>query len=124
MGSPRSRDTSDSWLGSVVLIVVIAFLVSNCDFDDSESAPAPRPAVTVTETIAPPDPPATKQEEEDEAKGKGGSDHDDFHGQTGIQFGYACSPVGAPGVAEDGRPAKCFMGKDGRARWGYDSNRG
>ncbi len=47
-----------------------------------------------------------------------------FDGQVGIQFGYACSPVGALGIAEDGRPAQCFMGKDGRARWGYDSNRG
>jgi hypothetical protein len=32
--------------------------------------------------------------------------------------------TGALGIAEDGRPAKCFKGKDGRARWGYDSNRG
>ncbi len=42
----------------------------------------------------------------------------------GIQFGSACSPIGALGIAEDGRPAKCFMGHDGQARWGYDSNRG
>ncbi|MFG2298561.1 hypothetical protein [Streptomyces sp. NPDC048603] len=61
------------------------------------------------------------EEQEDDGGGTGGQD---FVGQVGIQFGYACSPVGALGVAKDGRPAKCFMGKDGRARWGYDSNRG
>ncbi|MFG2197093.1 hypothetical protein [Streptomyces sp. NPDC048639] len=54
---------------------------------------------------------------EPQPKGPGGH-------QTRVQFGYACSPAGALGTAEDGRPAKCFMGKDGRARWGYDSDRG
>ncbi|MFE3378724.1 hypothetical protein [Streptomyces anulatus] len=43
---------------------------------------------------------------------------------SGIQFGSGCSPVGALGRAGDGRPAECFMGKDGRARWSYDSDRG
>ncbi|MER6251930.1 hypothetical protein ABT224_11235 [Streptomyces sp. NPDC001584] len=67
----------------------------------------------MTETEAPrPEPAPTRT---------GGSDSGS---QDGIQFGYACSPVGALGNAQDGRPAKCFMGKDGRARWGYDSNRG
>ncbi|WP_407836758.1 hypothetical protein ACE1OC_10230 [Streptomyces sp. DSM 116496] len=42
-------------------------------------------------------------------------------GTSGIQFGQACSPVGASATTSDGRPAKCFMGKDGRARWGYRS---
>ncbi|MFF9124021.1 hypothetical protein ACF09J_12060 [Streptomyces sp. NPDC014889] len=42
-------------------------------------------------------------------------------GQAGIQFGQYCSPVGAVATTTDGRPAKCFMGKDGRARWGYNS---
>ncbi len=42
-------------------------------------------------------------------------------GTTGVQFGRFCSPVGATATTSDGRPAKCFMGKDGRARWGYRS---
>jgi hypothetical protein len=66
-------------------------------------------------------PPGSYTAAVDHNDGPGGQDSD---GQVGIQFGYACSPVGALGVAGDGRPAKCFMGKDGRARWGYDSNRG
>ncbi|MFJ8636427.1 hypothetical protein [Streptomyces sp. NPDC093568] len=41
--------------------------------------------------------------------------------QAGIQFGQHCSPVGATATTDDGRPAKCFMGKDGRPRWGYNS---
>ncbi|MGH4032937.1 hypothetical protein ACQB60_28835 [Actinomycetota bacterium Odt1-20B] len=40
-----------------------------------------------------------------------------------INFGRFCAPVGAIGTTLDGRPAKCFLGKDGRARWGYDSER-
>lgn len=42
-------------------------------------------------------------------------------GQAGVGFGQFCSPVGAVASTADGRPAKCFMGKDGRARWGYNS---
>ncbi|MCJ0869013.1 hypothetical protein [Streptomyces sp. AP-93] len=42
-------------------------------------------------------------------------------GTTSVQFGRFCSPVGAIATTADGRPAKCFMGKDGRARWGYRS---
>lgn len=42
-------------------------------------------------------------------------------GQSGVQFGQFCSPVGAIATTSDGRPAKCFMGKDGKARWGYNS---
>ncbi|MEW2636353.1 PASTA domain-containing protein [Streptomyces sp. NPDC048389] len=42
-------------------------------------------------------------------------------GQSGIQFGQFCSPEGAIATTFDGRPAKCFMGKDGKARWGYNS---
>ncbi|GAA5020962.1 PASTA domain-containing protein [Streptomyces siamensis] len=41
--------------------------------------------------------------------------------QSGIRFGQYCSPVGATATTADGRPAKCYMGKDGRARWGYDA---
>ncbi|MFF3932559.1 PASTA domain-containing protein [Streptomyces hirsutus] len=41
--------------------------------------------------------------------------------RPGVQFGQYCSPVGAVTTATDGRPAKCFMGKDGNARWGYNS---
>ncbi|MFE4695969.1 hypothetical protein ACFRIC_02645 [Streptomyces sp. NPDC056738] len=42
-------------------------------------------------------------------------------GGSGIGFGQYCSPVGATATTADGRPAKCFMGRDGRARWGYNS---
>ncbi|MFE2531454.1 hypothetical protein [Streptomyces sp. NPDC059371] len=40
---------------------------------------------------------------------------------SGIGFGQYCSPVGATATTADGRPAKCFMGRDGHARWGYNS---
>lgn len=89
------------------------------------------PTAAATEPITTPDAPETKEadepdapsaeEEPDDNDGTGGQD---FAGQVGIQFGYACSPVGALGIEKEGRPAKCFMGSDGRARWGYDSNRG
>ncbi|MEV5187169.1 hypothetical protein [Streptomyces werraensis] len=42
-------------------------------------------------------------------------------GQAGVGFGQFCSPVGATATTADGRPAKCFMGSDGQARWGYNS---
>ncbi|WP_328456703.1 PASTA domain-containing protein [Streptomyces sp. NBC_00386] len=42
-------------------------------------------------------------------------------GRSGIGFGQYCSPVGATATTADGRPAKCFMGRDGQARWGYNS---
>ncbi|WP_432247440.1 PASTA domain-containing protein [Streptomyces sanyensis] len=42
-------------------------------------------------------------------------------GASGIGFGQFCAPVGAVAITADGRPAKCFMGKDGRARWSYNS---
>ncbi|WP_435972113.1 hypothetical protein [Streptomyces sp. Qhu_M48] len=42
-------------------------------------------------------------------------------GGAGVGFGQFCSPVGATVTTSDGRPAKCFMGKDGAARWGYNS---
>ncbi|MFD7259047.1 PASTA domain-containing protein [Streptomyces sp. NPDC059874] len=42
-------------------------------------------------------------------------------GQSGVRYGQFCSPVGARATTSDGRPAKCFIGKDGRARWGYGS---
>ncbi|MFE1347754.1 hypothetical protein [Streptomyces sp. NPDC058757] len=40
---------------------------------------------------------------------------------SGVGFGRFCSPVGATATTADGRPAACFMGKDGAARWGYRS---
>ncbi|MFJ5135945.1 hypothetical protein [Streptomyces sp. NPDC088707] len=40
---------------------------------------------------------------------------------SGVRFGQFCSPVGATATTSDGRPARCFMGKDGAARWGYHS---
>lgn len=42
-------------------------------------------------------------------------------GAAGVQFGQYCSPVGSTATTADGRPAKCFMGKDGQPRWGYNS---
>ncbi|MFG2229486.1 hypothetical protein ACGFNX_05620 [Streptomyces sp. NPDC048723] len=51
----------------------------------------------------------------------GGTSSSGGGGQTGVGFGRFCSPVGARATTGDGRPAKCFMGKDGRARWGYAS---
>ncbi|MFF2364284.1 hypothetical protein ACFVU0_16450 [Streptomyces sp. NPDC058122] len=42
-------------------------------------------------------------------------------GGSDIGFGQYCSPVGATATTADGRPAKCFMGRDGHARWGYNS---
>ncbi|MFJ8107450.1 hypothetical protein [Streptomyces sp. NPDC096132] len=120
-------DAKDTFIGFVVLGIIIVAIVQNCDADEPESDPSPRPAATVNETASTRDLPETEQEpdvpEKDEGD-NGGTGGQDFDGQVGIQFGYACSPVGALGIAEDGRPAKCFMGKDGRARWGYDSNRG
>lgn len=84
----------------------------------------PAPTVTATKTVkvtVTAQPAAGSGDDSDSSGTSGGSSSG---GQTGVQFGYACSPVGALGTAEDGRPAKCFMGKDGRARWSYDSNRG
>ncbi|MTE20333.1 hypothetical protein F0L17_14695 [Streptomyces sp. TRM43335] len=51
----------------------------------------------------------------------GGGSFGGSGGSTGARFGQYCSPVGATATTVDGRPAKCFMGKDGRARWGYGS---
>lgn len=109
--------------------------------DDAKPAAArPGPTVTVTTTATAKAKPAptvtetktvrvkvtvTARPAQDGGSGSSGtSAGNNSDDQTGIQFGYACSPVGALGTAEDGRPAKCFMGKDGRTRWGYDSNRG
>ncbi|MFE5517331.1 hypothetical protein ACFQ9Q_06280 [Streptomyces virginiae] len=129
----RSSGGTGGWIGVLVSLVGScigvfvmlalfgAFLISNFDIDDGPSSePASRPTAT-TGTVTPPAFPETEEEAgSDDNGGTGGQDH----GQVGIQFGYACSPVGALGIAEDGRPAKCFMGKDGRRRWSYDSNRG
>lgn len=78
------------------------------------------PSVSESETWTPPpelepaEPEPEPEPEPDEPTGA----------HSGIQFGSACSPVGALGRAGDGRPAECFMGKDRRARWSYDSDRG
>lgn len=127
--SSFGSEAKDTFVGIVVLGVIIAFFVQSCDDADPGSEPSPRPAATVAETVSPPDDPAAKETEEPalpeaEEDHNDAPDNQDSDGQVGIQFGYACNPVGALGVAGDGRPAKCFMGKDGRARWGYDSNRG
>ncbi|GAA2656786.1 hypothetical protein [Streptomyces vastus] len=84
----------------------------------------PAPTVTVTKTMKVT---VTAQPPAGSGNGSGSSGtsgESSSGGETGIQFGYACSPVGTLGTAENGDPAKCFMGKDGRPRWGYDSSRG
>lgn len=122
--SSFGSDAKDTFIGIVVFGFIIAAFVHSCDSDEPESEPSPRPAVAVTETATPPDLSEAEEEEEAGADDNGGTGGQNSDEQVGIQFGYACSRVGALGIAEDGRPAKCFMGKDGRARWGYDSNRG
>ncbi|WP_272264073.1 hypothetical protein [Streptomyces xanthophaeus] len=113
----RSNSAADNCLGCIGLIVLLIigyWLIRNVHGPAGDVQPRiPEPLATVaeTETLLPA-PAATRTDE----SGTGPRD--------GIQFGYACSPVGVLGNAQDGRPAKCFMGKDGRARWGYDSNRG
>ncbi|MFE0105910.1 hypothetical protein [Streptomyces sp. NPDC059009] len=77
-----------------------------------ESKPKPEPTPTPEPTTTP-----TAQATPSRPGGSGG-------GRPAINFGRFCAPVGAIGTTLDGRPAKCFMGKDGRARWGYDSGRG
>ncbi|MFB7467076.1 hypothetical protein ACFCZ1_26875 [Streptomyces sp. NPDC056224] len=129
----RSRNGTGGWIGVlvsligscigvfVVLMLFFAFVIYKFGIDDGPSSePASRPTAT-TGTVTPPAFPETEEEAESDDNGGTGSKD---QGQVGIQFGYACSPVGALGLAKDGRPAKCFMGKDGLRRWGYDSNRG
>ncbi|MFF8410871.1 PASTA domain-containing protein [Streptomyces omiyaensis] len=55
------------------------------------------------------------------ASGSGGGSGSGSGSGSGVGFGQFCSPVGATATTSDGRPAKCFMGKDGNARWGYRS---
>lgn len=81
-----------------------------------EPAPAAPPAPT-PEAKPKPEPRRT----EDGGGGSGGSGTSGGGGAGGVQFGRSCSPVGASATTVDGRPAKCFMGKDGHARWGYRS---
>lgn len=104
----------------------------------SSDEPSPEPTSSPTATIDPVVPPNPPEEPglpeepdtpEEEEEGTNENDTNDTDGhdpdtQMGIQFGSDCSPVGALGVASDGRPAKCYMGHDGQARWSYDSNRG
>ncbi|MFB6676692.1 hypothetical protein ACFCWG_30570 [Streptomyces sp. NPDC056390] len=106
---------------TVMLVLFGAYLIPKVDdLDDGPSTePASRPTAT-TKAATPPDSP--EEADTDSTSGTGGGQNSNK--LAGIQFGYACSPVGALGNAKDGRPAKCYMGKDGRARWGYDSNRG
>ncbi|MCM1968377.1 hypothetical protein [Streptomyces sp. G1] len=91
----------------------------------------PEPQATPTPPPAPAPAPEPPKEEDDDGgdqgSASGGSSTSSGGGRTGgggtagIQFGQPCSPVGASATTSDGRPAKCFMGKDGRARWGYRS---
>ncbi|WP_329377661.1 PASTA domain-containing protein [Streptomyces sp. NBC_01351] len=76
-----------------------------------EPVPAPPPA---------PKPEPTPDTDEGSTSSSGGSGSSGG-GTTGVGFGRSCSPVGATATTADGRPAKCFMGKDGKARWGYNS---
>ncbi|WP_314612475.1 hypothetical protein [Streptomyces stackebrandtii] len=115
-GRPSKADAeaAGGCIGCVSILVAIVLFFSHFapKFDNVDEPYPVLDDVTVTTetTTAPPD---YSEEEEGET-------------ETGVrvQFGYACSPVGALGTVEDGRPAKCFMGKDGRRRWGFDSNRG
>jgi type IV secretory pathway VirB10-like protein len=102
--------------------------------DEPSSEPTSSPTATI-DPVAPPNPPDEPdrpeepdipEEEEEEAteNDTNGTNGQDSDVQMGIQFGSDCSPVGALGIATDGRPAKCYMGHDGQARWSYDSNRG
>ncbi|MFF1263862.1 hypothetical protein ACFVZT_44580 [Streptomyces sp. NPDC058321] len=116
MSRSSAGDVIGGCIGVAVVILLFgAFLISKVGDpgDGLPSEPASRPTAT-TETT-------TRADLPDDAGGTGGQNSNK---QAGIQFGYACTPVGALGNAKDGRPAKCYMGKDGRARWGYDSNRG
>lgn len=106
VGTPQASEQ----LGAIPTVTVTVTTTATVTAE-----PRPRPTVTVTETVT-----VTAQQDDD----GGTSEGDGSTVQTGVQFGYACSPVGALGITEDGRPAKCFKGKDGRTRWGYDSNRG
>lgn len=103
------------WLAKVAaglflgLGLVVVFVVLVMDGGGSSEEPVRSPA-----PMGRTDEPTVPVEESSAGSGQ----------QEGAQFGYVCSPVGSLGVTGDGRPAECFMGKDGRARWGYDSDRG
>ncbi len=90
------------------LVGVFAVLVMD---PGGESSDEPTRSPAPLETTAEPSVPA------EESPAGGGQ-------RKGVQFGYACSPIGSLGTTGDGRPAECFMGSDGRARWGFDSDRG
>ncbi len=116
MGRSRfGSEGADAFVGFIVLGFIVAVLAYSCSKDERDSEPSQRPAAT-TQGPSSAESPGSEEKQADD----GGVDT----GEVGIQFGYACSPVAALGTAEDGRPAKCFMGKDGRARWGFDSKRG
>lgn len=148
----RPSGSADGWIwgasiaggcalgvAALVLFVALVSLVSNSVNDGPRPEPASSPtalAETATpsdlpedeeeveiETVTPPDPPEPDPptEEEDDTGGRGDQDSG---GQVGVQFGSFCAPVGALGIDVEGRPAECFMGSDGQARWGYDSDRG
>lgn len=149
----RPSDVADGWImgvsiaGGCAIGVLMAVLFgalvfsTNGNIDDGPSPePAVRPTSTIEtatpsdlpeeeeqaeiETVTPPGPPEEPDIPEEEKDDTGGTGDQDSGGQVGVQFGSACAPVGALGVDVEGRPAECFMGSDGRARWGYDSDRG
>ncbi|WP_406514360.1 hypothetical protein OG851_00520 [Streptomyces sp. NBC_00161] len=68
-----------------------------------------------------PDPTPPSNDDDSNSFSSGGSSSSSGSGQAGLGFGRFCAPVGARATTSDGRPAKCFMGKGGRARWGYAS---
>lgn len=69
-----------------------------------------------------PAPPSSGDDEgSGSSSGGGGGAGAGAGGFGGVQYGRFCSPVGARATTTGGGPAKCFMGKDGRARWGYGS---
>ncbi|MFZ4266598.1 hypothetical protein [Streptomyces arboris] len=123
MAARRNSADGMGCVGCLVLLVLgyglVMFALKIADWPtssvtESETSHAPSSDPEVTEPGLEPEETEPEETEPEPARGV----------QGGIQFGYACSPVGALGNAGDGRPAECFVGRDGRARWGYDSDRG
>ncbi|MEU6823410.1 hypothetical protein ABZ921_22475 [Streptomyces atriruber] len=129
----------------LLAVMAIGDLVTGGDLTRPTAAPTVTVTVTVTvtpkatatrtsepkpEPKASPTPSPTATPTRSRPATGGGGDGDDDHrnggggGRPAVGFGRSCAPVGALATTLDGRPAKCFMGRDGHARWGYDSNRG
>ncbi|MFE2601042.1 hypothetical protein ACFXCZ_31885 [Streptomyces sp. NPDC059396] len=112
--SKKKSDTAAGCGCLAVLALIGVALLGSCGDEPTTKNPTPTAtAKPVTEL------PSEKDDSNSDSSGSGGGGS-----QPGIEFGQHCAPVGALGTSWDGRPAECFMGKDGRLRWGYDSDRG